>query len=77
MKASRPSIIEIDNGIMIYIDVDGNVGILGHNKVKIITKTDLDIDALNINIKAHENVRINGQKVFINCDLEDENARNT
>lgn len=66
VRIKRPSIIEIDGGVTIFVDSDNNVTITGQNKTKIATKDNLELSSNNINIKADNDIRIRGKKVYIN-----------
>lgn len=62
IKAKSPSIIEVDNGVTVHIDYDGNVSIEGHKKLTLKCDDDLELDAKNINIQAKEVVYVGSGK---------------
>lgn len=62
IKAKSPSVIEIDNGVTIHIDYEGNVSIEGQKKLKLKCNSDLELDAKNINIQAQELVYVGAGK---------------
>ena len=65
VKVAPPSIIEVDGGVTIFVDYDGNVTIEGHKSMKFKCEDDIEFDAKNINLRAKENVYIGSDKHIV------------
>ena len=57
-----PTVISVDNGIIIKIDADRTLTIEGQKSIKMKCSGDIDFDAKNISMRAKENVYIGSGK---------------
>lgn len=66
LKVSGPTLIEVEGGVIVYVDQNNCVTIQGQNNVKITTHEDLLLDAKNINIIASEHMILKSKRIDIN-----------
>jgi hypothetical protein len=66
LKVSGPTLIEVEGGVIVYVDHNNCVTIQGNKNVKITTPEDLLLDAKNIDIMASEHMVLKSKRIDIN-----------